>query len=507
MRASKIWIPASVVLLSSTSSVMANVHDTFGVGVAPIGMGNAQTAAVSGGASAYYNPAGLARKGGIRLDAGIQSFMPHFAYFDGIVYDRNQNGIIDIDAEGNPETTTVATAYPATTGMGINAALGLTSWMSVGLSMYMPTDYLMRIEMGDPYVPYYPLYKSRTQKFSAYVGAGFKVFDGLYIGAGASVGTAATVKGRATAALQIKTAQEDENGNAELTQVISAINVDNVTIALSSAMSPNVGVLFNFGWLNDNLAGLNVGAVYRGESAVTANVDFQVNSTGNVTLGDDEIYSGPLTAEPIHTVIEDMKSGFNPTNAAVGVSYTFKDKLTVDVDAVWTEWSKYKEDMLAIPTQQILVEGAAIITVGGMRETEGDPGMVWKNTIAPKIGVEWTAPMPKGGDMGFTYSVRAGYGYQPSPVPEQTERVNMMDSNKHMLSAGVGFQIPMPRLTNPLRVDIFGAYQQLETRLHSKAVGIGPDEYGNYPAGYPVAGSITSGGNLTGFGGSVGLTF
>lgn len=494
-------------LLSSASSALANTHDTFGVGVAQIGMGNAQTAAVSGGAAAYYNPAGLARKGGIRLDAGIQSFAPHFPYFEGIVYDRNQNGQIDFDADGNPETTTVATAYPATTGMGINAALGLTSWMSLGASIYMPTDYLMRIEMGDPYVPYYPMYKSRTQKFSAYMGAGFKVFDGLYIGVGGSVGTAATVKGRATSSVNIKTAQEDENGNAELTEVVSAINVDNIQIALKSAMSPNVGVMFNFGWLNENLAGLNIGAVYRGESAVTANVDFQVNATGNVTLGDDTIYSGPLTAEPIHTTIENMKSGFNPANAAVGVSYTYKDKLTVDVDAVWTEWSKYQEDMLAIPTQQILVEGAAIITVGGLRETEGDPGLVWHNTVAPKIGLEWTAPMPRGGDMGFTYSVRAGYGFQPTPVPEQTERVNMMDADKHMFSGGLGFQIPMPRLTNPLRVDLYGSYHKLVDRLNSKAVGIGPDEYGSYPPGYPVADSITASGYLTGFGGSVGLTF
>lgn len=511
-RPSSRWIPAGAIVLFSTLSsatpALANVHDTFGVGSAQIGMGNAQTAAVSGGAAAYYNPAGLARKGGIILDAGIQGFVPRFPAFEGIVYDRNQNGVIDFDAEGNPETTEVSNNYPMTMGMGINAALGLTSWMSFGLSLYMPTDYLMRIEMGDPYIPYYPLYKSRTQKFSTYAGAGFKVFDGLYIGVGASMAANAIINGRVTSAVSIKTATEDENGETEPTEIISSVNIDNVTVALKGSMSPTLGVLLNFGWIDENLAGLNVGMVYRQRSAVKAIVEsFQVSATGDVSLGDDTIYSGPLTAEPISVQNMVTETGMNPTSAAFGASYTWKEKLTLSVDANWTEWSKYQEDLVLIPTQTIDAGGTATITVGGMREVEGDPGLVWHDTVAPRIGVQWTSAMPKGGDLGFTYTVRAGYGYTPSPVPEQTERLNMMDSNKHVLSGGLGFQIPMPRLTNPLRVDLFGSLHKLEDRLHSKALGIGPNEYGQYPAGYPVAGSITSGGSLVGFGGSVGLNF
>ncbi|MFM7199881.1 MAG: OmpP1/FadL family transporter [Myxococcota bacterium] len=512
MRASRLWIVTGGLLLASTSTAHANVHDTFGVGVAQIGMGNAMTAFASGGAAAYYNPAGLTAKSGIRLDAGIQSFMPRFQNWEGIVYDRNQNGVIDFDAQGTPETTTVGAAYTPVTGMGINAGLGLTPWLGLGLSMYMPTDYLMRIQMNDPYVPYYPLYKNRVQKFSTYVGAGIKVFDGLSIGLGASIGATATVDGRATAVVKVVTASEDENGNTELTQVTSSINVDDITIALKSGMSPNAGVLLNFGWVNENLAGLNVGAVYRGASAVKADVKFQVNSSGDIMLGDDTIYSGPLTSEPVTVEMNaangnQITSGYNPANVAVGTSYTFKDRLTVSADAIWTQWSMYQEDMISIPTQEILIEGAAIIRVGGMRETEGDPGMKWHDTVAPRVGVQYGGPMPKGGDLGFKYAVRLGYSFVPSPVPDQTKYVNMMDSNKHVVSGGLGFEVPLPRLTNPLRVDLFGSMHALEDRIHTKEAGLAPNEYGEYPVGYPVAGTITSGGQIFGFGGSVGLTF
>ena len=102
--------------------------------------------------------------------------------------------------------------------------------------------------------------------------------------------------------------------------------------------------------------------------------------------------------------------------------------------------------------------------------------------------------------------MRAGYGYYVSPVPEQTWRVNMLDANKHMLSAGLGFYLPIARLANPLRFDMFVSYHQLQKRLHSKETDLVLVN-GGYPVGYPASGSLQTGGSLLGFGGSVGASF
>lgn len=498
------WVPGVVMAISGPVA-LANVHDTFGVGAAAISMGNAQTASASGGSAAYYNPAGLVRKPGIRLDAGLQAFVPQLKGFENIVYDFDQDGVIETNADGTPESTSVLTAYRPTIGNGITAAIPITSWLAAGVSMYMPSEYLMRIEFEDPYVPYYPLYKSRTQKFSTFVGAGVKVFDGLYVGAGASVSATAVINGRVTSAVVVNTASTSEDGTTELTQVVSQVTINNMSLQLKSAMAPTAGVIFNFGWMNPALAGLNIGASYRGYSSVKTQVDVTVNAYADVSMGDDEIYSGPLTSAPT-AISQTMESGTNPAQASGGISYTYKDAFTLSADATWVKWEDYIETMIAIPNQTITVEGAAQVTVGGGRETDGDPGYVYQNTITPRVGMEYTGPMPVGGDMGFKFSVRAGYGYHPSPLPEQTERVNMLDSNKHMVSGGLGFEIPLPRLANPLRVDTFFTAHLLEDRLHSKDTSI-IGANGEYPVGYPVANSITSGGAIFGGGGSVGLTF
>src|SRR5688572_26706262 len=130
-------------MLLSGSSALANVHDTFGVGSASIALGNAQTASVKGGAAAYYNPAALGKTNGMQVDAGFQMFIPRFADFDNIVYDRNQNGTIDMDAEGNPETTSVAAQYLPTAGMALNASIPITKWAAFGISAYIPAQHLM----------------------------------------------------------------------------------------------------------------------------------------------------------------------------------------------------------------------------------------------------------------------------------------------------------------------------------------------------------------------------
>ena len=323
--------------LWGASPVAANVHDTFGVGARSIGMGNAQVAGVVGGAAAYYNPAALGRSKRIQLDIGFQNFMPRFADFEGIVYDANQNGVIDVDENGNPETTSVGTQYAASMGTGINVAIPVFSWVTLGASIYMPRQYLMRLSFEDPYIPYYALYKNRTQRFSMFMGMGIEVFDGLFFGLGASSSAQTAINGAFTAHIEVNANPLDEEGNPMPTQVVVDANVDKMTVSMMGSTALNAGVLFNFGWIADALAGLNIGAVYRSQTFVRAEANIQAMAFGDFSLTNESIYSGPLMVEPVSNATA-SESSFNPAVASCGISYAFKDRITLETDLVWTQW-------------------------------------------------------------------------------------------------------------------------------------------------------------------------
>ena len=40
--------------------------------------------------------------------------------------------------------------------------------------------------------------------------------------------------------------------------------------------------------------------------------------------------------------------------------------------------------------------------------------------------------------------VRAGYGFRPSPVPDQTSSTNIVDNTAHVIAGGVGLNIKLP---------------------------------------------------------------
>ena len=65
---------------------------------------------------------------------------------------------------------------------------------------------------------------------------------------------------------------------------------------------------------------------------------------------------------------------------------------------------------------------------------------------------------------GTTASSGGGYGFVPTPVPDQTGITNYMDSDRHVVSAGVGLRYFPRSAPGPINIDLGGQYQQLVTR-------------------------------------------
>jgi len=91
----------------------------------------------------------------------------------------------------------------------------------------------------------------------------------------------------------------------------------------------------------------------------------------------------------------------------------------------------------------------------------------WNDTVVPRIGTEYR--------IWEDVKVRAGYYYDPTPVPDQSDvPSNYLDSDKHVLSVGFGYAFTglpwigeLP-LYYPVEMDGTFQYQFVENRIQEK---------------------------------------
>jgi long-chain fatty acid transport protein len=92
--------------------------------------------------------------------------------------------------------------------------------------------------------------------------------------------------------------------------------------------------------------------------------------------------------------------------------------------------------------------------------------------VIPRAGVEWRAwQRPK-----LALDVRAGYSYEPTPVPEQIGESNLADSDKHTVSVGAGLELSNVTsiLPRPLAIDVHFATTYLPPRANHKVDALDP---------------------------------
>src|SRR5262249_27436966 len=85
-------------------------------------------------------------------------------------------------------------------------------------------------------------------------------------------------------------------------------------------------------------------------------------------------------------------------------------------------------------------------------------------------------------DERVAIDVRAGYSYEPTPVPDQFGESNLVDCDKHTFAFGAGLELGRlaPVLPRPLAIDAHLAVAWLPERLRQKASPI--DRVGDYRA-------------------------
>jgi len=94
-----------------------------------------------------------------------------------------------------------------------------------------------------------------------------------------------------------------------------------------------------------------------------------------------------------------------------------------------------------------------------------EPG--FSPVVAPHLGAERRIALGAGAEL----AARAGYGFEPSPAPEQAGRTNYFDNHRSVFSLGWGLTMSQP--LPAIGFDAFAQLQWLHARAHDKQAAAG----------------------------------
>jgi long-chain fatty acid transport protein len=126
-----------------------------------------------------------------------------------------------------------------------------------------------------------------------------------------------------------------------------------------------------------------------------------------------------------------------PATAAVGVSYNF-GRVTIEADADWTFWSSFQE---------------LKITNTSVPQYSVNRAQNWEDVCAFRLGLEYRVTDP--------FALRAGFSYDPTPVPAETLSPLLPDSDRLYYTLGAGFKF------GNWTIDVSGIYIDKQDRTVS----------------------------------------
>jgi len=409
----------------------ANTWRTFGLGPRAVAMGNAFTAVADDFSAGYYNPAGLLSPPGTKFGIGYQ-YIREDLLANGVevASSRDADGIF----------------------LGGSMSIPFTDeWenrVAIGYYFLQPLFYSIDILIPEATQPQFPLLESMGRMQILHLVAAFDFIPGVLIGGGL------TISSDLGGALDLKPGVAGFGGVEE---VLSSVDQE-----VHPILSGTAGLLVKPGRFHPSLKNLTIGFTWRDKHFLDLDIPVSVLLSGFILRLD-------LTSAFLYT----------PRQWVLGLGYRLSGDLLVACDVSYNEWSDYRVPSLSIDTD---IDIPLIVLKKGVNESPD-----FKDTVTPRVGLEYRAY--RGGMMDAF--LRAGYAYEPSPVPEQTGRTNFMDSDRHAFSWGVGFAFK--RLFGRdlpgrfLSLDIGMAYHRLEARSNRKGPAVPSDN-----AGYP---EIASSGN------------
>jgi long-chain fatty acid transport protein len=399
-----------------------NPVDAFGFGGRAPAMAGAQTAAAADGSANYYNPALLATFDDIRIDVGYQTAVPSLFV----------NGL-DLGVDSS-RGIAVAMSAPGRIGKIQLALAG---------GLFLPDQHVLRARALEADKPRFALYDNRPQRLFLGANLAFRIGNRLAVGGG----IAYMAKTVAAVDLVGRLGFPDPNDS----DLALAIDAD-----VKEIRYPQAGVLFHATpWLD-------LGLSYRGGYKLI--LENTVRVLADVGREDDPVVEdGRLE---LFALAQDL---FQPEQWSAGLAAQVTHRLLIAFDASLHRWSRFENPATRI---ELDIDAGMFNDLIDIPDTPPLPDPHYHDIVIPRLGAEYRLFESERRDL----DLRAGYSYEPTPVPEQVGESNFIDNDKHTLSAGLGLTLRhwTDILPRPLRLDVFGAVTLLAPRSHHKISPVDP---------------------------------
>jgi long-chain fatty acid transport protein len=342
-----------------------------------VGRGNATTATETDPSAIYYNVGGLAAGEGTNIMIGGSLIAPSTAF----TYTDPSTGTTT-KTSGNTSPQPVP---------GLFGSAHVTDMVAVGLGFYTPFGLANDWPATSPSANVAQTVSLRSYFITPAVGLNLGSFvPGLTVGAGIDLVPA----------------------SIELQQQIfvgadgTGCGGTNPSCAHVGATAFGVGARFGVMYRPASAPRVSIGAMWRSNVAE--------NFTGNVNFDAPAEYRQMLPADgPAKTNEFDL-----PQSISGGVGYRPVDNLEIEADLVWTQWSKHQSLDLTVPTPP----GTTGTMVIASPERYSD-------TTTLRFGGEYTLPL-------VGAAVRAGFIYDPTPVPSTTLNATLPDVDRFDVTLG-----------------------------------------------------------------------
>jgi len=382
----KLMLFLSIILLISSNTLFAANVDTFGIGAKATALGGAYAAYADDVYAVYYNPAGLTQIKNKQISIGSIMIDP---YLKGKNYKIEKNGStlagpVDFEDES-----------PLFVVPHLGFAMPINEKMTFAIAAYIPYGLHLRWDNTENFYQNpgsYNCYESWYYREAVTPTIGYKINDKLSIGFGVSL------------------------GKSEAGTYLNSYDMWPLTVREKIELTDDFNYSFNFGVMYKITDQFTIGVTYRS----MADADFEGDlKLKNLSQTEKAILAAQgITRYKTDVSLDDVD---HPNQVQIGLRYSPNPKLSIEADLVWTQWSMVDYQTLEIKDpmfQQAL----------GVKEIKMKRD--WKDTNQVKIGIEY-----KPTDI---LTLRCGYFYDPSPIPDDTFDNIWPDADKKTYSIGAG---------------------------------------------------------------------
>jgi hypothetical protein len=264
------------------------------------------------------------------------------------------------------------------------------------LALHVPDRFVARIGLPGATEPRLLRWSDWLHRASASAVLSVEVGGGFSLGAGVTLLADAVAHGT----IDLGTAEGRTWGTAD------------VDLSMPLRAAPLAGLLF------EPAPFLALGLTFRGALSMDVDINLQANADFA-----DEALTGEARTRLRGTAYA------TPRTFAFGVTARWAG-WTIDADVSWNSWSDLELPFADTATAIALGAPAPIVH-------RLFPRPAWVDTFIPAAGVEYEFEIAD----GHRLALRAGYAYEPSPVPSQTGLGNLADPDRHMISAGAGWRM------------------------------------------------------------------